>query len=427
MAVSQHPIMGTSVASLDVITAFIRKVNPSFNPEIARQFLTVGAKYGVRGDAAVAQSIHETNWFRFGGDVKPEQNNFAGIGATGGVPGNSFPTIKDGVTAQIQHLFAYASKDPLPAGEAVVDPRFTLVTRGIAPNWEDLAGRWAVPGYDRNKYASLQAALEAGETYGHSILKLYDDMTSSAQVPVPTVKPLIVIDAGHGGTDSGATGSGLLEKNLTLTLALQVRDRLVNEYAANVKLTRSTDVFVALSDRANLANGWGAAYFVSIHINAGGGEGFESYVYPGTSGGVTGQKRTIVHDTIVKYLSSLGAADRGKKEADFAVLRETDMPAVLLENLFIDNATDGSLLGNSGVLQNLANAIGDGVAKAMGLNPGIQPEVPAWKTEGVDWLYEKGLLTDPAWKDKLDEPLPLWAEAVILKRLYDLLSGDGTG
>lgn len=344
----------------------------------------------------------------------------------GGVPGNSFPTIKDGVTAQIQHLFAYASKNSLPAGEAVVDPRFTLVTRGIAPNWEDLAGRWAVPGYDRNKYASLQAALEAGETYGHSILKLYDGMTAADQVPVPTVKPLIVIDAGHGGTDSGATGSGLLEKDLTLALALQVRDRLVNEYAANVKLTRSTDVFVALSDRANLANGWGAAYFVSIHINAGGGEGFESYVYPGTSSGVTGQKRTIVHDTVVHYLNTLGAADRGKKEADFAVLRETDMSAVLLENLFIDNATDGSLLGNSDVLTNLANAIGDGVAKAMGLNPGIQPEIPVWKTEGVDWLYEKGLLTDPAWKDKLDEPLPLWAEAVVLKRLYDLLSGDGT-
>ncbi|SEF64798.1 N-acetylmuramoyl-L-alanine amidase [Paenibacillus sp. UNC499MF] len=424
MAVSQHPIMGTSQASLDVITAFIRKVNPSFNTEIARQFLSVGAKYGVRGDAAVAQSIHETNWFRFGGDVKPEQNNFAGIGATGGVPGNSFPTIKDGVTAQIQHLFAYASQNPLPAGETVVDPRFSLVTRGAAPNWEDLAGRWAVPGYDKKKYASLQAALEAGESYGHSVLKLYDSMVAAAPAPGP-LKPLIVIDAGHGGTDSGASGSGLLEKNLTLALALQVRDRLVNGYAANVKLTRSTDVFVALSERANLANGWGAAYFVSIHINAGGGQGFESYVYPGTSGGVTGQKRTIVHDTVFKYLSTLGVADRGKKEADFAVLRETDMSAVLLENLFIDNAVDGKLLGNSDVLQNLANAIGDGVAKAMGLNPGVQPEVPDWKREGVDWLYEKGLLTDPAWKDKLDEPLPLWAEAAVLKRLYDLLSGDG--
>lgn len=70
------------------------------------------------------------------------------------------------MTAHIQHLFAYASKDALPAGAVLVDPRFHLVTRGIAPSWEDLNGRWAVPGTD----------------YGQHILALCADLL---QTPVP--------------------------------------------------------------------------------------------------------------------------------------------------------------------------------------------------------------------------------------------------
>ena len=87
---------------------------------------------GVRADVVFAQSMHETNWLRFGGDVKKEQFNFAGIGATGGGnPGNSFSSIPTGILAQVQHLKAYASTDPLNRG--CVDPRFKYVQRGCAP------------------------------------------------------------------------------------------------------------------------------------------------------------------------------------------------------------------------------------------------------------------------------------------------------
>ena len=73
----------------------------------------------------------ETGFLKFGGDVKKEQYNFAGIGATGGsVPGHSFSTIREGIRAQVQHLKAYASKEPL--NQAVVDPRFNYVERGTA-------------------------------------------------------------------------------------------------------------------------------------------------------------------------------------------------------------------------------------------------------------------------------------------------------
>ncbi|MEW9674062.1 glucosaminidase domain-containing protein [Ammoniphilus sp. 3BR4] len=133
--------MGKNKAALKQMIDFVQAVNPHFNTMITYYFLEISAKYGVRGDIAFCQSIHETNWFLFGGDVKPEQNNFAGIGATGGVPGHSFSTMEEGITAQMQHLFAYATANPLPQGEKQADPRFHLVTRGSAPNWEDLSGK----------------------------------------------------------------------------------------------------------------------------------------------------------------------------------------------------------------------------------------------------------------------------------------------
>ena len=93
---------------------------------------------GIRPEIAFAQCMKETGFLRFGGDVKIEQFNFAGIGATGnGNPGNSFPDVRTGVRAHIQHLKAYASTDPLT--QECVDPRFNYVTRGVAPYVEWLA------------------------------------------------------------------------------------------------------------------------------------------------------------------------------------------------------------------------------------------------------------------------------------------------
>ena len=84
----------------------------------------------------------QTNFLRFGGDVKPSQNNFSGLGAVGGgAEGASFPSARLGVRAQIQHLKAYASTEPLV--QELVDPRFNFVTRGIAPLVDQLSGRWA--------------------------------------------------------------------------------------------------------------------------------------------------------------------------------------------------------------------------------------------------------------------------------------------
>lgn len=122
--------------------------------QLAEIFLEEGKAEGVRGDVAFAQSLHETGCFKFGGIVLPSQNNYAGIGAlNGNATGQAatFPDPRTGVRAQIQHLKAYASTEPLV--NTCVDPRFSLVTRGSAPYVEWLGAAdnpngkgWAVPG-----------------------------------------------------------------------------------------------------------------------------------------------------------------------------------------------------------------------------------------------------------------------------------------
>src|SRR5690625_4350241 len=106
----------------------------------------------------------------------------------------------------------------------------------------------------------------------------------------------IFIDPGYGGIDSGAVGNGLQEKNVTLQIALGVRKYLGEYKNVVIKLSRTSDKTVTLQQRTNAANNWGADYFLSIHINAGGGTGFESYIYSGLSNSdSTGKKRNVIH------------------------------------------------------------------------------------------------------------------------------------
>jgi hypothetical protein len=176
----KHSIMGTSVISAEQMVSLLIKNNATpklngMNPlEFCKLFLEEGAIEGVRGDFAFCQSIHETGWFNFGLDSKEQQNNYAGIGTTGGgVKGNFFPSQRLGIRAQIQHLKAYASTEPLK--QERIDPRYDLVDpKGKAPTLEDLGGKWAVPGFDKSLFASFEEAYAAKETYGQMIMSVYD-------------------------------------------------------------------------------------------------------------------------------------------------------------------------------------------------------------------------------------------------------------
>lgn len=154
--------------------------NSSFDVEIAKAFWKLAPKYNIDPVMAISQSILETGWFKYAGSaVTPEQHNYCGLGVTSnGVEGGKFNTIEDGVTAQLQHLFAYGSKDTL--NETTVDPRFKYVTRGIAPYWQQLAGRWACPGYDTKTYDTPAKAMAANNTYGQKIRAIYNQILGMA-------------------------------------------------------------------------------------------------------------------------------------------------------------------------------------------------------------------------------------------------------
>jgi N-acetylmuramoyl-L-alanine amidase len=178
---------------------------------------------------------------------------------------------------------------------------------------------------------------------------------------------LVVLDAGHGGKDPGAQYDNLNEKNIVLTITKLVRDHLTRNFKVDVVLTRTTDEFVSLRRRAEIANQRGADLFVSIHVNAGGGTGFESYIYSGTTNPRTPQYQDILHEHITDLLRKYNVNNRGQKKANFAVLRETTMPAVLLELLFIDSPQDRQLLTSDTFLKNVAAAISIGIADVLDL------------------------------------------------------------
>ena len=180
--------------------------NKSFDPSIAKEFFSVALKYNIDPLMAISQSILETGWFKYEGSaVTADHHNYCGLGVTElGKPGNVFTSIKEGVTAQLQHLFAYGCTDSLP--EELVDTRFKYVTRGIAPYWQQLAGRWACPGYPTS-YKTAEEAMAAEQTYGQKILTLCKQITATSVTsddiekyfpsntdidPLPSVDPEVV-------------------------------------------------------------------------------------------------------------------------------------------------------------------------------------------------------------------------------------------
>lgn len=179
----------------------------------------------------------------------------------------------------------------------------------------------------------------------------------------------VVIDAGHGGKDPGSVANGLQEKNIALLIAKSVSNELNTNYeGVEVILTRSTDVFLELKERTSLANEKGADILVSIHCNAGGGSGgFESFTYNKTSNKATAALQNVLHTEIMTQLQKYGVTDRGQKKDNLHMCRESKMPAVLTENLFIDVSTDAAKLKNDKVIQALVNGHVNGIAKFLGL------------------------------------------------------------
>ncbi|MFO8059255.1 MAG: N-acetylmuramoyl-L-alanine amidase family protein [Bacillota bacterium] len=166
---------------------------------------------------------------------------------------------------------------------------------------------------------------------------------------------LVVIDPGHGGKDPGAIGvSGTKEKVINLEVALRVAS-LLRDAGVELVLTRTGDEDVYIYDRPEMANALRADAFVSIHCNAdpkGRAEGTETYYHSNHSNSM--HLAEVIHAQVV---NAVGRPDRGVRFANFAVLRETDMPSALVEILYMSSAQDERMLLNPSVQQRVAEAI----------------------------------------------------------------------
>jgi N-acetylmuramoyl-L-alanine amidase len=191
--------------------------------------------------------------------------------------------------------------------------------------------------------------------------------------------PKIYLDAGHGGKDSGAAANGILEKDIVLKIVKKMQAMLNDFENTDVLLSRSSDVFLSLDERTDKANAANADVLVSVHINAAGAtsaRGFESFRYPTADSG-TVAFQNVMHQEIMNAIGG-GITDRGKKTANFHMVRESKMKAVLTENLFISNAADAKLLKDDNFLDKVAQGHVNGLEKFLGLKKRIErpPQQP---------------------------------------------------
>jgi len=232
-------------------------------------------------------------------------------------------------------------------------------------------------------------------------------------IPAPHApgRPLVVLDPGHGGEDDGAIGhQGLLEKNVALELAIALAGQL-REAGVEARLTRGTDTFVPLWERAKIANDQGADLFISLHLNAartrqakgsevyflslGAGDKLAAELAAMENGGRSLKPDQDPEQVVQGILSDLsqkaflqdserlavaiqtqlnllgGIKQRGVKQAPFVVLRGAAMPAVLVETAFISNPNEEAKLMDPAFRTRVAEAITRGVRRFLAAGTGI--------------------------------------------------------
>lgn len=189
------------------------------------------------------------------------------------------------------------------------------------------------------------------------------------------MQPTIIIDAGHGGRDNGASYNGRLEKDDNLRLALAVGQRLEQD-GFPVVYTRTTDVYQRPIDKARIANESGGDYFVSFHRNSSPNpntySGVETLVY--NDSGIPAQLARSVNEGMTGAgFNDLGVSVR----PNLTVLKRTKMPAILIEAGFINTEADNQTFDQNfdalaaGIARGIENVVGSGTGKAFGVQVGL--------------------------------------------------------
>ncbi len=211
---------------------------------------------------------------------------------------------------------------------------------------------------------TAQEPAEAGE--GETPPATLEILPGPEETPVtePEEAPLVILDAGHGGTDSGAIAFGKMEKDLVLPI-VQEAGTLLEKAGIHVVYTRSGDQAIGLAERAALAEKEKAALFVSVHANAFSNKpelhGIETYCYE--RGGEAEALAKAVHAAV---LNATGASDRQVRTAGYYVLHHATVPAILLETGYMTNEAECKNLASESYRSALAHAIASGVLDYIG-------------------------------------------------------------
>ncbi len=185
------------------------------------------------------------------------------------------------------------------------------------------------------------------------LLILFTGLTTSSHAQS------IVVDPGHGGNDSGGTGTGMEEKDIVLDTSLRFLELLRASGAQggrnwSAEITRDTDVFISLAARSSYANSIDADRFMSIHANAfGDPQANGTETFSANEGTTSAELRDLVQEEMI---TEWGLRDRGGKTANFSVLVNTSMPATLSELGFVTNPGDAALLASLEARQRAAEA-----------------------------------------------------------------------
>jgi N-acetylmuramoyl-L-alanine amidase len=182
-----------------------------------------------------------------------------------------------------------------------------------------------------------------------------------------TQGPLIILDAGHGGSDEGAKVRHLQEKKITLLTALYAKKQL-EALGYRVLLTRVKDTYISLPKRVSVANQTHGMLFVSIHCNAAQNhlaQGVEIYYCKGTNSSKSQASSSLADFTLKKIIQETECASRGVKLGRFHVIRETTMPSILIELGFLTNYNEWASMRKKSYLEQMAKGIALGVDSYM--------------------------------------------------------------
>ena len=194
----------------------------------------------------------------------------------------------------------------------------------------------------------------------------------------------VFISAGPGGSDSGAVGNGFKEKDLNLSIAMACGNYLKSK-GVEVQMSRVKDEDDDLNQEARESNAFGPDLTVSIHNNAGGGDGVEAWY------SIVGGLGKTCAENILAEVVKIGQNSRGAKTRKgsngrdyYGFIRQTKAPAVIVECAFVDNATDIQIIDTEPERVAMGEAIAKGILKTLGITDSVPVTTPAPATKSIE-------------------------------------------